>query len=327
MQSSNSYFCIMKTNNVLSYFKNFFLENKINTNEVRFLLAVSGGVDSIVLLELFKLSGFDFSVATCNFNLRKKDSDKDLELVNDICLKNKIKFYTKSFNVSEFSKEKKISIQMAARNLRYKWFNKILKNNKYHYLVTGHHNDDNIETILFNFIKTTGYKGIGGIPKLKNDIIRPLIDLSKNDLLIFAKKNNLVWREDESNAINKYSRNKIRNKIIPLLSEINPAIGKSIINSSKRLEKIESYIDYDLNIFKKRYVHTHIDHIEVDKKFIQEFNNYEIILYDLLETYGFNYDQISLFISCLNSNKNKKIIADKFNLVNDRNSFYIISNN
>ena len=89
MQSSNSYFCIMKTNNVLSYFKNFFLENKINTNEVRFLLAVSGGVDSIVLLELFKLSGFDFSVATCNFNLRKKDSDKDLELVNDICLKKK----------------------------------------------------------------------------------------------------------------------------------------------------------------------------------------------------------------------------------------------
>ena len=170
MQSSNSYFCIMKTNNVLSYFKNFFLENKINTNEVRFLLAVSGGVDSIVLLELFKLSGFDFSVATCNFNLRKKDSDKDLELVNDICLKNKIKFYTKSFNVSEFSKEKKISIQMAARNLRYKWFNKILKNNKYHYLVTGHHNDDNIETILFNFIKTTGYKGIGGIPKLKSDL-------------------------------------------------------------------------------------------------------------------------------------------------------------
>ena len=327
MQSSNSYFCIMKTNNVLSYFKNFFLENKINTNEVTFLLAVSGGVDSIVLLELFKESRFNFSVATCNFNLRNKNSDKDLELVNKICLKNKIKFYSKSFNVSEFSKEKKISIQMAARNLRYKWFNKIIKNNKYHYLVTGHHNDDNIETILFNFIKTTGYKGIGGIPKLKNNIIRPLIDLSKNDLLIFAKKNNLVWREDESNAINKYSRNKIRNKIIPLLSEINPAIGKSIINSSKRLEKIESYIDYDLNIFKKRYVHIHIDHIEVDKKFIQEFNNYEIILYDLLETYGFNYDQISLFISCLNSNKNKKIIADKFNLVNDRNSFYIISNN
>ena len=196
MQSSNSYFCIMKTNNVLSYFKNFFLENKINTNEVTFLLAVSGGVDSIVLLELFKESRFNFSVATCNFNLRNKNSDKDLKFVNNICLENKIKFYSKSFNVSEFSKEKKISIQMAARNLRYKWFNKILKNNKYHYLVTGHHNDDNIETILFNFIKTTGYKGIGGIPKLKNNIIRPLIDLSKNDLLIFAKKNNLVWRED-----------------------------------------------------------------------------------------------------------------------------------
>ena len=177
MQFSITYFCGMKTDSVQSYFKNFFIENDINLADDKYLLAVSGGIDSMVLFDLFLKNNINFSVASCNFQLRGKDSDNDLKFVEIICIKNNINFYSTVLEVDKFSSMRKISTQMAARELRYDFFKKILEKYKYSYIVTAHHLDDNIETIIFNFIKSTGYKGLVGIPFNKNKILRPLINI------------------------------------------------------------------------------------------------------------------------------------------------------
>ena len=311
----------MKSKDIEVYFKDFFRKEKIDKSK-KYLLAVSGGVDSIVLLNLFKDFRFNFSVCSCNFLLRSKESDADILFVKSICEKNKINFYQKSFETKTYSVENNISVQMASRDLRYRWFNELLKKNKYDFLVTAHHRDDNIETILFNFIKTTGYKGISGISKKSKKIIRPLLDIGKKDLLKYAKNNNLRWREDKSNNENKYSRNKIRNKVIPILSEINESLGKSILESTKRINKVEEFIDYHIKKFKEKYVSYNSNFIEIKKSFLDE-GNYSLLIYDFLRDYGFNYDQISQLMQSINKNNNQKFYSKKYILSNDRDSFFI----
>ena len=202
-QFSNTYFCIMKTNNIEQYFKTFIVDNKLNSSKIKFLLAVSGGVDSIVLLSLFIKSKLNFSVCSCDFGLRGNEAKEDVKLVKKICSDKNIEFFSKVFDTKKYSKSNKISIQMASRDLRYNWFNKIIKDNSINYLVTAHHSDDSYETIIFNLLKTTGYKGLIGIPHLKNKIIRPLINVEKKDIIDYAKNNKLTWREDKTNKENK----------------------------------------------------------------------------------------------------------------------------
>ena len=313
----------MKTKGIELYFNDFFEKEKLDKNK-KYLLAVSGGVDSMVLLNLFQVFNFKFSVCSCNFLLRSEESDDDILLVKTVCDKNKIKFYKKSFETKSYSKENNISIQMASRELRYEWFDELSKKNKYDFIVTAHHRDDNIETILFNFIKTTGYKGISGIQKKSKNLIRPLLDLDKKDLISYAKNKKLSWRDDSSNEDDKYSRNKIRNKVIPLLSEINNSLGKSILESSKRINKVEEFMVYHLNEFTKKYVNHSSNFVEVNKSFLND-SYYELLIYDFLREYGFKYDQISQFIKIIKKNNNQKFYSKKYTLCNDRYSFFIVN--
>ena len=314
----------METNKVEQYFNSFIEENKLNSSKYKFLIAVSGGIDSITLLSLFIKSKLKFSVCSSNFNLRGDESKKDIALVEKICLKNKIKFYSKVFDTKNYSKLNKISIQMASRELRYEWFKEIMLKDSYNYLVTAHHSDDNFETIIFNLLKTTGYKGVIGIPQFGNKIIRPLLDLEKKDILEYAKNENLVWREDKSNMENKYLRNLIRNELIPIISKINPSFKKSVLESSKRMDSVEKFISDHLKKFINTYVRNDREYIVVDKKFMKKIDNYKILLYDYLSNFGFNYNQISLFIKSLESTESKRFYSVKYILINDRKSFYIL---
>ena len=324
-QFSNTYFCIMKTKNIEQYFKTFIVDNKLNSSEVKFLLAVSGGVDSIVLLSLFIKSKLNFSVCSCDFGLRGNEAKEDVKLVKKICSDKNIKFFSKVFDTKKYSKSNKISIQMASRDLRYNWFNKIIKDNSINYLVTAHHSDDSYETIIFNLLKTTGYKGLIGIPHLKNKIIRPLINVEKKDIIDYAKNNKLTWREDKTNKENKYSRNMIRNKLIPIISEINPSFKKSVLESSKRMELVNNFIKRQLERFIDKYVKEDKNFIEVEKSFIDEIENFEIILFDYLSRFGFNYRQINLFVKTLKTNLNKRFFSERYTLINDRKSFFLLS--
>ena len=325
MQFSITYFCGMKTDSVQSYFKNFFIENDINLAEDKYLLAVSGGIDSMVLFDLFIKNNINFSVASCNFQLRGEDSDNDLKFVENICIKNSINLYSTVLDVDKFSTMRKISTQMAARELRYDFFKKILEKHKYSYIVTAHHLDDNIETIIFNFIKSTGYKGLVGIPFNKNKILRPLINTSKEEIEDYAVSNNISWRLDKSNNSNKYSRNKIRNEVIPLLKEINPSLGKSLNESLKRIQKLSYDIKPRVDLFIQKFVDFKDDYINIKKDFIDDIEKYEILLFDFFHDYGFNYSQIENIIKSLKAKNQKKFISLNYQLIIERKSIFIIT--
>ena len=325
MQFSITYFCGMKTDSVQSYFKNFFIENDINLVEDKYLLAVSGGIDSMVLFDLFIKNNINFSVASCNFQLRGEDSDNDLKFVENICIKNSINLYSTVLDVDKFSTMRKISTQMAARELRYDFFKKILEKHKYSYIVTAHHLDDNIETIIFNFIKSTGYKGLVGIPFNKNKILRPLINISKEEIEDYAVSNNISWRLDKSNNSNKYSRNKIRNEVIPLLKEINPSLGKSLTESLKRIQKLSHDIKTRIDLFIQKFVDFKDDYINIKKDFIHDIEKYEILLFDFFQDYGFNYSQIENIIKSLKAKNQKKFISLNYELIIERKSIFIIT--
>lgn len=178
----------MKTDNLNNIFIDFFEKNNIKFRENKFLVAVSGGIDSVVMFDLFKKNKINFSVCSCDFSLRGKESIGDSLFVRNMCKKNAIKFYSKKFSTKKNALEKKISLQMSARELRYEWFYQLVKDYNYNYLSTAHHNDDNLETILLNFIKTTGYKGLSGIPSINNFTIRPLLQTSKRLIKDYAKE-------------------------------------------------------------------------------------------------------------------------------------------
>ena len=325
MQFSITYFCGMKTDSVQSYFKNFFIENDINLAEDKYLLAVSGGIDSMVLFDLFIKNNINFSVASCNFQLRGEDSDNDLKFVENICIKNSINLYSTVLDVDKFSTMRKISTQIAARELRYDFFKKILEKYKYSFIVTAHHLDDNIETIIFNFIKSTGYKGLVGIPFNKNKILRPLINISKEEIEDYAVSNNISWRLDKSNNSNKYSRNKIRNEVIPLLKEINPSLGKSLTESLKRIQKLSHDIKTRIDLFIQKFVDFKDDYINIKKDFIHDIEKYEILLFDFFQDYGFNYSQIENIIKSLKAKNQKKFISLNYELIIERKSIFIIT--
>jgi|TARA_B110000263_G_scaffold140426_1_gene121792 tRNA(Ile)-lysidine synthase len=313
----------MKVNILNKTFIHFFEENNIDFLKNKFLLAVSGGVDSMVMFRLYKKNKITFSVCTCDFNLRGKESSDDISFVRNFCKVNGVKFYTKKFYTKKYALDNKISVQMAARKLRYEWFDQLIKEYKYSYLSTAHHNDDNLETILLNFIKTTGYRGLSGIPSINNFTIRPLLQTSKKSLKEYAINNNLDWREDKSNDDIKYQRNNLRKQVIPILKKINPSIEKSISNSSKRLNKVGNFIKSELEIFKNQYLSEKNQILTINIGEWVNNKNSDIIIYDILDNYGFNFFQAELILKTIRKNNLKEFLSEKYILYTERNEINI----
>lgn len=219
------------------------------------LLAVSGGVDSMVLLDLFRRSDQKIAVAHCNFQLRGYDSDLDQQLVEKYCQKNNIPFYCKKFDTLTVAESTKESIQMLARRLRFDWFNELIRKYEFHYLATAHHAEDSLETALINLTRGTGINGLKGITPKSGQKIRPLLSFTKEDILIYAKQNSITWREDSSNASTKYHRNKIRHQVLPVLEELNPAVYQTFLESSEQIASSWGFIERQLSHFLKNNVY------------------------------------------------------------------------
>ena len=300
-------------------FLKFFNINKIDIKNKSFLCAVSGGVDSMVLNDLLKKSKLNFSVASCNYKLRK-ESDQEIEMIRSICKKNNIKFYSKI--IKSPTKNNGNSFQMIAREKRYKWFNELMSDNKYDYLLTAHHADDNVETILLNLTRTTGLRGFIGIPESKNKILRPLISFSKDEILSYAKNNRLDWSEDSSNLSEIYFRNKIRRNVIPILKEINPSLNNSISSSLKRLRLVDKLLEINLSDFERDFVSYEDEFIVIDNSFFNNSSQKMILFYEFLNKYGFSFSQIEKFIPLLKET-NKKLISATHELISDRNTLII----
>lgn len=226
----------------------FISENKLLKKGEKVLIALSGGPDSVFLLhflnKLKKKFEIEFGAVHINHLLRGKNSDRDELFCKTICAELKIPFYSIRKNVNAFAKKNKLSIEIAARKIRYNFFKDVCSKNNFDKILTAHNSDDNAETVLLNLVKGTGLKGIAGIPVIRENIIRPILCLTKIEILDYLESNQFEFRIDESNLKNDFERNFLRNKVIPLLKEsINPSLSKNILTTSLNLQKVVTEID------------------------------------------------------------------------------------
>jgi tRNA(Ile)-lysidine synthase len=255
------------------------------------LLAVSGGPDSMALLHLFARLKLPIGVAHCNFSLRGNESDADELLVRNVCQQLKITYHTQTFDTTSYANKHSLSIQMAARDLRYAWFHELLAQYNYRYIATAHHEDDQTETVLMNIIRGTGIKGLKGIPLQNGSIIRPLLFAAKTDLIKYLSTHDFAYREDASNSENKYTRNNLRNSIIPQLNSLNNQAAKHINELSGYAKFADKIIQEKMDALRTALI-SHLSssiHLEYEKLSLS--NDAPFYLFELICTFGFNTAQ------------------------------------
>ena len=313
-----SYFCSVE-HKINKIFK-----DKIEPlKQYKFLVAVSGGVDSMVLANLFIQNNLNFSIAHCNFDLRAEESNSDQEFILSWSRKNKINCYASKFNTKVFCEKSKVGIQEGARNLRYNWFNDLRVIHNFDYIVTAHHLDDQLETYLINSVRGSGLKGLLGIPERTNNLFRPLLEVLKDEILVYAKINNIDFREDSSNSKNDYYRNIIRNSIIPEFKKfddnvmlkfkttVNNLISTKIFAEIIIKETRDKFFDFDNNMIK----------VKIDE--LLNLEPLEFYIHHLFIDYNFNFKEV---IKIFNSDSGKFIISETHKLTKNKNLLIITRN-
>lgn len=299
-------------------FINFIKSKKLFKKKEKMLLAVSGGVDSVVMCHLFKESGYDFGIAHCNFQLRGDEADGDEKFVKSLAQEYGVPFHVIKFDTKAYSKQHKISIQEAARDLRYEWLEGIRVEHGFDWLITAHHKDDSIETFLYNLVRGTGIAGLHGILEKKGTVVRPLLFASKAEIVDYAKSNELPYREDSSNSSNKYSRNKIRNQVLPLLREVNPAVDDHIATEIERLREVEGIYQSWMGYQKEWSVTKKGKEIRISIEMLQAGGFPEALLFEILKPYGFHGDIVEDIVSNLGRGAGKMFHSPTHELLKDR---------
>lgn len=307
-------------------FLKYIKEQKLIDPSDKILLAVSGGVDSVVLCKLLHQAKIKFAIAHCNFTLRGEESDVDELFVEELAELYNVAFHSISFDTNSFAKKNKLSVQVAARELRYKWFEEIKTQFNFTLIATAHHQHDSIETFFINLLRGSGIRGLHGILPKQGDIIRPLLFANKVEIETFAKKNKLKFRRDSSNETDKYLRNKIRHKLIPLLSTINPSANKNIADTIENLREVETI--YLKSIEKKRLkiVEEKNGLVKINIKELQKLKSLSAYLFEYLYPLGFNSKIIDDILESLNSESGKQFFSGTHRLIKDR-KYLIISTN
>jgi tRNA(Ile)-lysidine synthase len=287
----------------------------------KLLLATSGGIDSMVLVHVFHKLQFQIGIAHCNFQLRKEESNEDAIFVNSETNKFQIPVYIKKFNTLDYANDNKTSIQIAARELRYGWFNQLLTKENYDYLLTGHHLDDQVETFLINLTRGTGLAGLTGIPSQNGNVIRPLLPFSREEIENYAKENAIVWREDSSNASDNYLRNKLRHDIVPVLKELNPSFLDSFQNTLNHLNQSNDLTEDSSKMVYEKVVSEQDNKIEINLTNLLQFKNYKSYLYQWLNKYGFTaWEDI---YDLVNAQSGKQVFSNTHILLKDRESLLL----
>ena len=295
-------------------------------HEAKILIAVSGGTDSVALTHLCHQLNLDIAIAHCNFNLRGEESDADEDFVLHLAERLDIKVFTESFNTTAYAKSNRLSVQMAARELRYQWFKKLAIAENYHYVLTAHHAEDNLETFLINFVRGTGLDGLTGIPEVKDHIVRPLLPFKREDLTGFLKTNNLLWREDSSNASHKYLRNKLRHEVVPILKTINPQLIDSFQNTLQHLNESSDLIEDHIAQFNQRAI-AEKNKYSISYK-ISEFKrvkNTSAYLYHVFKAYGFT--AWTDILNLLDAQTGKQVFSETHILLKNRDVLILSERN
>jgi len=304
-------------------FIEFNTSKRLANRKKKTLLAVSGGTDSVVMCNMFNEVKFPFAIAHCNFQLRGKESDADEKFVEDLAKKYGVEFYVKKFDTKKYAEEKKISIQLAARELRYTWFEELITEKEFNLLATAHQLNDNIETILFNLTKGTGIKGLRGIPVRNGNTIRPIFFASREEIESYQQEHKLEFREDSSNAEDKYTRNKIRHQIIPLLKEINPSLENTFAEKIELFTKLETMYEKQMKksaalLFLPRGNDIYIPILKLKK--IQNVRN---VLYEYLKQFDFNAEQVEDVLAAVDADAGKQFLSSSARIIKDRRFFIL----
>ncbi len=289
--------------------------------ESKLLIACSGGLDSVVLASLCKSLNLDFALAHCNFSLRGKESDGDEEFVMSLAEKYSVPVFTETFDTKKYAKDKKLSTQMAARELRYNWFEEILKDFEYDYLLTAHHADDDLETFLINLSRGSGLRGLTGINTINDKIVRPLLSFNRQTILKRAKETGLYWREDSSNQQTDYLRNNLRLNVIPSYKEsvksLLPNFQKTIANLRASQSLVEDYMALVYNLC----IEEVSEGYKINLTKLKELPNTDALLYELLFPFGFTaWDDIS---ELMEAQSGKLVVSGSHRLIKNRNTLIL----
>jgi len=298
----------------LSYCK----ANNLIADGQKVLVAISGGADSVVLAHLFYRCNIPFGLAHCNFHLRGEQSNEDEQFVRALADDLKCPLFVKEFETTTFATEKKLSIEMAARQLRYEWFETVRSQNDYAFIATAHHQEDNTETILLNLVRGTGLKGLLGIRNKLETIIRPLLFADKAMILEYVRQNSLKYRTDESNFENIYKRNKLRNQVFPLLKELNPSVIQTFNENANRLAQSNAFLEKMVKqeLSKLIVIDSKIQKVSISQ--LQKTEAVDFLLYEWLYPFGFSETAIQNIAESLDAQSGKQFNGNGYQLVKDR---------
>lgn len=306
---------------MLQKFQNHLLHNFQFLSGKKILLATSGGKDSMVMVHLFQQLGYTIAMAHCNFQLREMESFEDQNFIQEYAAANDIPVFITQFDTKAFAEDYKVSTQVAARELRYNWFYELLETEKFDYILTAHHADDNLETFLINLSRGTGLEGLTGIPEQNDRVIRPLLAFSQEEMEEYAKLNNIQWREDSSNASDKYLRNKIRHHLVPMLKDLNPNFLSSFHKTQTYLQEAQVMVEDASIMIYQQVAKQEEDTIYFDLKKLQQLPNYKSYLYQWLKEFGFSaWDDV---YDLVESQSGKYVFSPEYRLLKDRDSLIL----
>ena len=309
---------------MLQTFTALFRKKNLSLANDRFLLAVSGGIDSVVLCELSKRAGLNFAIAHCNFGLRGEESNRDEAFVKSLGEKYSVAVFVKNFDTAAYAGEKRLSTQEAARELRYNWFEELRKESGFAYTLLAHHADDNVETLLLHFFRGTGLEGLTGMPEEKGEAhcLRPMLHLRRKEIERFAKENNLTWVEDSSNASNKYSRNFFRNEIIPRLRSVFPQVEENLLNNIQRFAQTNILYKEFIAELKRKVCETKGEEVHIPVLKLMKYKDTSLV-YEIIKDFGFGEAAVDEVLKLAKAESGKYIANNDYRIIRHRAWFIV----
>lgn len=309
---------------MLDRLKSYLEENKLCKSGDRVLLAVSGGIDSVVMAHLFREADYDCAVAHCNFQLRGKDSESDEAFVRLLGASLEMPVYVTRFDVEETVKEEGISVQMAARELRYTWFEELLNDYSYDLVATAHNENDSVETFFINLSRGTGIRGLTGISPVNGKIIRPLLFATRKDIIAYAEQKQFKFREDASNLDTKYRRNKIRHDVIPVMEQINPGFTETMSLNMERLTEVFGIYKHAVKLAREELFEEGSSRITIDIGKLSSLSPRRTWFYELFSPFGFTRSQCEGIEQIMDAKPGRRSISTTHQLFKDRDSLILI---